>query len=36
MPSEDMGIVNIYTILPEGASLSRTTQAQKDYIAILE
>ena len=36
VPSEDMGIVNINTILPEGASLSRTTQVQKDLIAILE
>lgn len=34
--SEDMGIVNINTLLPEGASLPRTTQAQKDLIAILE
>ena len=36
VPSEDMGIVNINTLLPEGASLSRTTQVQKDLIAILE
>lgn len=36
VPAEDMGIVNIHTILPEGASLSRTTQVQKDLINILE
>lgn len=36
VPSEDMGIVNINTLLSEGASLPRTTQAQKDLIAILE
>lgn len=36
VPAEDMGIVNIHTILPEAASLSRTTQVQKDLIATLE
>ncbi|TLD85968.1 multidrug efflux RND transporter permease subunit [Helicobacter sp. MIT 05-5294] len=36
VPAEDMGIVNIHTILPEGASLSRTTQVQKDLIGILK
>ena len=36
VPSEDMGIVHIHTLLPEGASLSRTMKAQKDLIAILE
>ena len=36
VPAEDMGIVNIHTILPDGAALSRTTQVQKDLIATLE
>ena len=36
VPTEDMGMVQIHTILPEGASLSRTAQVQKDLIAILE
>lgn len=36
VPSEDMGIVNIHTILPEGASLSRTTQVQQDLITLLK
>ncbi|MDE7216542.1 MAG: efflux RND transporter permease subunit, partial [Helicobacter sp.] len=36
VPAEDMGIVQIHTILPEAASLSRTTQVQKDLIATLE
>lgn len=33
VPNEDMGNVIIHTILPEGASLSRTTAVQKDLIA---
>lgn len=33
VPNEDMGNVIIHTILPDGASLSRTTAVQKDLIA---
>lgn len=34
VPSEDMGIITFHTILPEGASLSRTIEVQKDLIRI--
>ncbi|MWV61125.1 MMPL family transporter [Helicobacter saguini] len=35
VPSEDMGFVFIHTILPEGASLNRTIDVQKELIQTL-
>ncbi len=36
VPKEDMGVVVVHTILPEGASLSRTKNTQLDLYKVLE
>ncbi|TLD97270.1 efflux RND transporter permease subunit [Helicobacter jaachi] len=35
VPSEDMGFVFVHTILPEGASLNRTIEVQKELINVI-
>lgn len=35
VPNEDMGTILVHTVLPEGASLSRTAQVQKDLFEMV-
>ncbi|RAX54647.1 multidrug efflux RND transporter permease subunit [Helicobacter sp. 16-1353] len=35
VPAEDMGFIQLHTILPEGASIERTDKVQRDVIKIL-